>query len=129
LPIHLESAELTLKSAKLIPACSKSARPTPQSAKPTVSTACHELARPTAYASAQVGLADFESAKLIFLVSAATDASSDNSTSVVDHVLEIKSGIMQIKNTHFSNMKKKVQDTNILLKFQSGHTISISASI
>jgi len=41
----------------------------------------------------------------------------------------MKSGIMQIKNTHFSNMIKKVQDTNILLKFQSGYTISISASI
>jgi hypothetical protein len=36
---------------------------------------------------------------------------------------------MQIKDMHFSNMINKVENTNILLKFQSGHTISISASI
>jgi hypothetical protein len=36
---------------------------------------------------------------------------------------------MQIKDMHFSNMVNKVENTNILLKFQSGHTISISASI
>ena len=36
---------------------------------------------------------------------------------------------MKIKDVHFSNMINKVENTNILLKFQSGHTISISASI
>jgi hypothetical protein len=41
----------------------------------------------------------------------------------------MKSNIMQIKGTHFSNMIDKVENTNILLKFQYGHTISISASI
>jgi hypothetical protein len=41
----------------------------------------------------------------------------------------MKSNIMQIKDMHFSNMINKVENTNILLKFQSGHTISISASI
>ena len=39
------------------------------------------------------------------------------------------SNIIQIKDVHFSNMINKVQNTNILLKFQSGHTISISVSI
>jgi hypothetical protein len=36
---------------------------------------------------------------------------------------------MQIKDMHFSKMINKVENTNILLKFQSGHTISILASI
>jgi hypothetical protein len=36
---------------------------------------------------------------------------------------------MQMKDMHFSNMINKVENTNILLKFQSGHTISILASI
>jgi hypothetical protein len=68
-------------------------------------------------------------AKPTFLVSAAADASSDDLTPLVDWFLKKKSNIMQIKNMHFSNMINKVEDTNILLKFQSGHTISISASI
>jgi hypothetical protein len=50
-------------------------------------------------------------------------------TPLVDWFLKKKSNIMQIKDMHFSNMINKVDDTNILLKFQSGHTISISASI
>jgi len=41
----------------------------------------------------------------------------------------MKSGIMQTKNIHFFNMIRKVQDANILLKFQFGHAISISTSI
>jgi hypothetical protein len=93
------------------------ARPTSQSAKPT------------APASAQVGLADFQSAKLTFPVLVAASAFSDNLTPLVDWFLEKKSNIMQIKDMHFSNMINKVEDTNILLKFQSGHTISILASI
>jgi hypothetical protein len=36
---------------------------------------------------------------------------------------------MQIKDIQLSNMINKVQNTNILLKFQSGHTISIFAPI
>jgi len=60
---------------------------------------------------------------------AVIDVSSDNSASVVDHVKEMKSGIIQIKNIHFSTTINKVQGTNILLKLQSGQTISISASI
>ena len=62
----LELAELTLKSVEPIAACSKSARPTSQSSKPTTSAAFPESARPTgksakptAPASAKVGLADF----------------------------------------------------------------------
>jgi hypothetical protein len=50
-------------------------------------------------------------------------------TPLVDWFLGMKSDIMQIKDMHFSNMINKVENTNILLKFQSGHTISISASI
>jgi hypothetical protein len=49
-------------------------------------------------------------------------------TPLVDWFLE-KSSIMQIKDMHFSNMINKVENTNIWLKFQSGHTISIAASI
>jgi len=49
--------------------------------------------------------------------------------SIVDNVLEIKSNIIQIKDIHFSNKISMVQNRNILLKFQSGHTISISVSI
>ena len=41
----------------------------------------------------------------------------------------MKSNIIQIKDMHFSNTINKLENTNILLKFQSGHTISISASI
>jgi hypothetical protein len=41
----------------------------------------------------------------------------------------MKGNIIQIKDMHFSNMINKVQNTNILLKFQSGYIISISASI
>jgi hypothetical protein len=84
---------------------SESARLTSQSAKPIASS------------SAQVSLANFQLAKLSFLVSAVVDASSNNSVSIVDHVLEMKSGIMQIKNIHLSNMIRKVKDTYILLKF------------
>jgi hypothetical protein len=53
----------------------------------------------------------------------------DNSASIVDGVLEMKSNIIQIKDIHISNRINNVQNTNILLKFQSGHTISIPASI
>jgi hypothetical protein len=136
LPACSESAELTSKLAELITACLESARPTTQSAKPTASTACLESARPTfqstkltASASARVSLADFQSAKLTFPVLAAVDASSDDSAPIVDCSLEMKSNIIQIKDLHFSNMINKVENTNILLKFQSGQTISISASI
>jgi hypothetical protein len=62
------------------------------------------------------------------LVPAAVDASLDDSA-LVDRSSEIKNHIIQIKDIHFSDMINKVQNTNILLKFQSGHTISISASI
>ena len=129
-----ESAEPTLKSAEPIAVCSESARP-------TASTACPESARPTPQlsrlttpivvvpTSAQVGLADFQSAKLTFLVPAAADASLDDSAPIVVRSLEMKSNIIQIKDIHFSNMVNKVQNTNILLKLQSGHTISIYASI
>ena len=41
----------------------------------------------------------------------------------------MKSNIIQIKDVNFSNMINKVENINILLKFQSGHTISISASV
>jgi hypothetical protein len=68
-------------------------------------------------------------AKQTFPVLAAADASSDDLTPLVDWFLEKKSNIMQIKDMHFSNMINKVENTNILLKFQSGHTISIVASI
>jgi hypothetical protein len=136
LPACSELAEPTLKSAKPTPTSFKSARSTFQSARPTASTACPESARlpsqsvkPTAPASAQVGLANFELAKPTFSVSAAANASSDDSTPLVDWLLEKKSNIIQIKDMHFSNMINKVEDTNILLKFQSGRTISISASI
>jgi hypothetical protein len=50
-------------------------------------------------------------------------------TPLVDWFLEKKSNIMQIKDMHVSNMINKVENINILLKFQSGHTISISTSI
>jgi hypothetical protein len=63
------------------------------------------------------------------LILAAADASSDDSAPIVDHSLEVKSNIIQIKDVHFSNMINKVENTNILLKFQSGHTISISVFI
>jgi hypothetical protein len=55
--------------------------------------------------------------------------SSSDLTPLVDWFLGMKSDIMQIKDMHFSNMINKVENINILLKFQSGHTISISASI
>jgi hypothetical protein len=50
-------------------------------------------------------------------------------TPLVDWFLEKKSNIMKIKDMHFSNMINKVENTNILLKFQSDHTILILASI
>jgi hypothetical protein len=86
-------------------------------AKPSASTA-----------SAQIGLANSQSTKPISLVPAVVDASLDDSA-LVDRSSEIKNHIIQIKDIHFSDMINKVQNTNILLKFQSGHTISISASI
>jgi hypothetical protein len=55
--------------------------------------------------------------------------SSGDLTPLVDWFLEKNSNVMQIKDMHFSNMINKVENTNILLKFQSGHTISISAFI
>jgi hypothetical protein len=112
-----------LKSAKLIAAYPESARPTSsQSARTTALVAA-------VLASAQVSLANFQSPKPTFSVLAAINASSDNSASIVDDVLEMKSNIIQIKDIHFSNMINKVQNTNILLKFQSNHTTSISTSI
>jgi hypothetical protein len=63
------------------------------------------------------------------LVLAATDASLDDSAPIVDHSMDMKSNIIQIKDMHFSDMINKVENTNILLKFQSSHTILISASI
>jgi hypothetical protein len=138
-----ESTELTLKSAKATPTCSKSARPTSQSARPTTPTAYSESARLisqwarlttsaacpesaksasqsaklTAPASAQVSLTDFQSAKPTFPVLAAADVSLGDLTPLVDWFLEKKSNIMQIKDTDFSNMVNKVENTNILLKF------------
>ena len=129
LPACLESAELTSKSVEPITACLESARPTASAAFPESARPTSQLGKPTAPASAQVGLADFQSAKPNFSVSAAANASSDDSAPIVDHSLEMKSNIMQIKDVHFSNMINKVENINILLKFQSGHTISISASI
>ena len=41
----------------------------------------------------------------------------------------MKSKIIQIKDVNFSNMINKVENTNILLKFQSDHTISIYTSV
>jgi hypothetical protein len=67
--------------------------------------------------------------KLTFLVLAAANVSLGDLTPLVDWFLKKKSNIMQIKDIHFSNMVNKVEDTNILLKFKSGHTISILASI
>jgi hypothetical protein len=63
------------------------------------------------------------------LVPTAADMSSDDLAPIVDRSLEMKSHIIQIKDVHLSDMINKVQNTNILLKFQSSHTISISASI
>jgi len=63
------------------------------------------------------------------LVPIAADASLDDSAPIVDRSLEMKSNIIQIKDVNFYNMINKVENTNILLKFQSGHTISISASV
>jgi hypothetical protein len=54
---------------------------------------------------------------------------SNDLTPLVDWFLEKKRNIIQIKDMHLSNMINKVENTNILLKFQSCHTISISASI
>jgi hypothetical protein len=69
-------------------------------------------------------------AKPISFIPAAIDASLDDST-LVDRSSETKNHIIQINYIHFSDMImiNKVQNTNILLKFQSGNTISISASI
>jgi hypothetical protein len=129
-----ESVEPTLKSAELTPACSKSARLASQLAKPTASVACSESARPTSQSarltasavcsksarltapaaivlvSAQVGLADSQSAKPTFLVLAATNVSSDGSTPIVDWYLGMKSNAIQIKDMHFSNMINKVEN-------------------
>jgi hypothetical protein len=66
--------------------------------------------------------------KPISLVPAAADVSL-NDSALVDHSSEIKNHIIKIKDIHFSDMINKIQNINILLKFQSGHTISISASI
>jgi hypothetical protein len=101
--------------AEPIAACSESARP-------PASAACPELARLTApaafvLASAQVGLADSQSAKLSFLVPVAIDASSDDLAPIVDHSIEMKSNIIQIRDVHCSNMINKVENTNILFKF------------
>jgi hypothetical protein len=135
-PVYLSSDyyvisedQVLAKKNEALLACSKSAKPTSQSARPTTHAASHESAKPSAStASAQIGLADSQSAKPIYLVSAAADASLDDST-LVDRSLEIKNHIIQNKDIHFSDMINKVQNTNILLKFQSGHTILISASI
>jgi hypothetical protein len=120
LPAYSELTEPTLKSTKLTPICSKLAKPTVQSARPTAYATCPESARPTSKlakpttpaaivtASAQVGLADSQSARPTFLVPAAADASSGGLTPLVDWFLEKKSNIMQIKDIHFSNMINKV---------------------
>ena len=50
-------------------------------------------------------------------------------TPLIDWFLEMKSNVIQIKDMHFFNMINKVENTIILLKFQSGHTILIYASI
>jgi hypothetical protein len=108
-----------------LPACSKSTELTLKSAKPTAT--CHELARLTSQsarattpvlASAQVSLA-----VLTFSVLATADASLDNSASIVDDVLEMKSNIIQIKNIHFSNMINK--NSNLVILFQSLHLLVI----
>jgi hypothetical protein len=85
------------------------------SARPIVHAACPESARPTltpakpsaSTASAQIGLADSQSATPISLVPAAVDASLDDSA-LVDHSSEIKNHIIQIKDIHFSDMINKV---------------------
>jgi len=41
----------------------------------------------------------------------------------------MKSNIIQMKNVHFFNTINKVENINILLKIQFGHTILIYASI
>jgi hypothetical protein len=122
-PVYLSSDYYVISEDQVL------AKKTSQSARPTTHAASHESAKPSAStASAQIGLADSQSAKPIYLVSAAADASLDDST-LVDRSLEIKNHIIQNKDIHFSDMINKVQNTNILLKFQSGHTILISASI
>ena len=134
-----KSAKPTIQLAKpaASAANSESARPAPQSAKPTAPGTFLESARPTPMsvkpttpaASAQVGLADIELAEPTPSVSAAADASLDDSAHIVDHPQDKKNHIIQIKDIHLSDVINKVQDTNILLKFQSGHTILISAYI
>jgi hypothetical protein len=111
-------------------------QPAPESTRLTTHVASHESARSTltpakpsaSTASTQIGLADSQLAKPISLVPAVADASLDDST-LIDRSSEIKNHIIQIKDIHFFNMINKVQNTNIFLKFQSGHTILISASI
>jgi hypothetical protein len=63
------------------------------------------------------------------LLQVATNVSSDGSTPIVDWFMGMKSNAIQIKDVHFSNMTNKVENINIFLKFQSGQTISISATI
>ena len=59
LPACSESAEPTSKSAELIAACPESARPTTSTVFPESARLTSQSAKPTAPASAQVGLADF----------------------------------------------------------------------
>jgi hypothetical protein len=100
--------QVPAKKNEALPVCSKSARPTahaacPESARPTTHAASHESARPTlmpakpspSTASAQIDLADSQSAKSISLVPAAVDASLDDLT-LVDRSSEIK-------KSHYSN--------------------------
>jgi hypothetical protein len=114
LPAYLESAEPISKSAEPITACPELARPTTPATLP---------------ASARVNLADFQSAKLTSSIPAVVELLPGDLTPLVDWFLEMKSNVIQIKDVHSSNMINKVENINILLKFQYGHTISISASI
>ena len=116
LPAYSESARPTSKSVEPIVACPESARLTTSVAFPELARLTSQSTKPTAPASAQVGLA-VQLAKPTFSISAVVDASSDDSAPIVDHSLEMKSNIMQIKDVHFFNMINKVENTNILLKF------------
>ena len=62
MPASSELAKLTSKSSKLIAACPESARPTASAAFPESARPTSQLGKPTAPASAQVDLADFQSA-------------------------------------------------------------------
>ena len=59
LPAYSESTEPTSKSAEPIAACPESARPTASTTFPESARLTSQSAKPTAPASAQVGLADF----------------------------------------------------------------------